>query len=93
MVVLRTRHATLQYRTNEPSSHIDHQRQRHMAAFYRKIEGPQPRRDVERKEDDPGATYRFDLTSADKDNLTDILHSAPPSEHFADWLLSLLSEH
>ena len=93
-VVLRTPFSTIQYRTDEPSADIDRKRKQHMATFYKKIEGPQPRRDTEHLEDHPDRTMRFDLSdNTDPGNLKDKLHAAPDDSQFADWLMAMLTEH
>ena len=83
----------MQYRTDEPDAKVDRDRKKHMATFYRKIEGAEPRRDTEHREDHPDRTMRFDLSDKnDPDNLKDKLHAAPDDEQFADWLMGILTE-
>ena len=92
-MVLRTPFYTLQYRTDDPKASVDRARKKHMSMFYRKIEGPQPRRDTEHREDHPDRTLRFDLSDKkDPENLKDKLHSPPDDRHFADWLMGILTE-
>ena len=59
--------------------------------YYRKFEGPKPRRDVENFVDSPATPTRFDLTNSDWQWLTDALHRPPSSTTLADWIQSIMT--
>ena len=91
MTTLRSPYHTIQYITNEPDQHVQHSRAKHLMNYYRKFEGPKPRRDVENFVDTPATTTRFDLTNADWQWLTDALYRPPATSSLADWIQSVMT--
>ncbi len=85
---LRSPYHTIQYVTCEPTKSIENSKAEHMVAYYRKITGLQPRRDIEHFEDEPHRTTRFDIT--DNQELVDVLYKAPNTDQLADWLFQMV---
>ena len=92
LAILRSPYHTVQYVCNEPSQEAENARSSTMAAYYRKVEGVRPRRDIEHYEDEPHRTTRFDITGPGNDQLTDVLFGPPAPGCTADWLYAMLTK-